>query len=243
MAKTPEQIAQDLVSSMRDALGDRIECAILYGSAARNEYVPAVSDVNVMLLLDDIDTAMLSTAAPVASRWIREGHTPPLILERRQWQRAADVFAIELADMKDAHRALYGADCVAGETIRLADLRSQAERELRGKLLQLQTGMLMAASTPDSMGDLLKKALPSFTTYLRASLRLAARDVPATTPAVIREGLGLVGAKPDAWLAVWEARTQRKPLKLGLKDSIVAEYHSAAERTAEYVDTMREVGG
>src|SRR5687767_5552149 len=180
MAETPKQTAERLVSELRNALGSRIQCAVLYGSAARGEYVAGVSDVNVMVLLDDIDTAVLATAAPIASKWARAGHTPPLIMEAEEWRRATDVFAIELADMRDAHSALFGPDCVEGAAVAPADLRAQAERELRGKLLQLQTGLLMSAGMPGSLGDLLKNALPSFTTYLRAAIRLSGGRVPAT---------------------------------------------------------------
>ena len=242
MAKNPEEIAQHLVSGLRTALGQRVECAILYGSAARGEYIDGVSDVNVMILLDDIDSAALVAAAPIANKWAREGHTPPLLMERKQWAQAADVFTIELADMKDAHRALHGADCVAGTAIDAPHLRSQAERELRGKLLQLQTGLLMSTSVKDGAGELLKKALPSFTTYLRAVLRLAGVAIPSGTPALIKTGLGLVDAAPEAWLAAWEARLQNKPMRVKLGDSLVEQYHTAAERTAVYVDNLQGVG-
>ncbi len=235
-------VAQRLVDELKRVFGARLECAVLFGSVARGESVEGVSDVNVMLLLDDIETATLAQAAPIAQRWAKEGHTPPLIMEREQWKRASDVFAIELADMLDAHVLLHGEDCVAGGRATLTDLRAQAERELRGKLLQLQTGLLMSEGDPLLLGTLLKKALPSFTTYLRAVIRLARRTVPSTTVQVIREGMQLVGGTPDAWLEVWQARARKQALRVGLRDSIVEQYHAAAEQTAAYVDNLREVG-
>ena len=92
-------VAQRLVDDLERIYGERLECGVLYGSVARGEHIEGESDVNVMVLLDNIDAATLAQAAPVAQRWAREGHTPPLIMEREQWQRASDVFAIELADM------------------------------------------------------------------------------------------------------------------------------------------------
>jgi hypothetical protein len=240
--KDSRKVAQDLVESLARQLGSRLESAVLYGSVARGEAIAGVSDVNVMVLLDDIHARTLSQAAPIAQRWAREGQTPPLIMERAQWKRATDVFGIELADMRDAHVPLHGEDVVAGVPIAVTDLRTQAERELRGKLLQLQSGMLMADGDPLSLGNLLKKALPSFTTYLRATLRLARRDVPPTTPQVIQEGMQVVGGTSDAWLEVWEARAQKRDLRLTLRDPIVERYHAAAEQTAAYVDNLREVG-
>jgi hypothetical protein len=240
--KDGRAIARDLVDQLRNAYGSRLLCATLYGSVARGEAIPGVSDVNVMVLLDDIHPESLALAAPIAKRWIGAGHTPPLIMEREQWRRARDVFAIELADMRDAHEPLHGDDCVAGPPVSGSDLRAQAERELRGKLLQLQTGLLMGATDPVAVGGLLMKALPSFTTYLRAVLRLTAHDVPRSTPEVIKAGTQAVGASPEAFQRVWEARLNGKPLRLALTDPIVRQYHNAAEQTAVFVDHLREVG-
>ncbi|HSL69384.1 MAG TPA: hypothetical protein VK864_04040, partial [Longimicrobiales bacterium] len=240
--KDGRTIAQQLVDETRAVLGPRLQCGLLYGSYARREAIPGVSDVNVMLLLDNIDPATLAAVAPVVRRWVDSRQTPPLILEREQWRRATDVFAIELSDMRDSHELLYGQDFAAGEVISLNDLRNQAERELRGKLLQLQTGMLVGSGSGDSLGELLKRALPSFTTYLRAVLRLIAHPVPGTTPAVIQEAMTAINGSPDAFLEVWEARSNRQRLKVSLQDSLVHEYHTAAEQTAVFVDHMREVG-
>ena len=240
--KDGRAIAQELVGSLHKQFGDRLEGAILYGSWARGEAIPGVSDVNVMVLLDDLHAGTLAQVAPIAQRWAKSGQSPPLIMETRQWARAADVFAIELADMRDAHVPLHGDDCVAGLPVAPADLRAQAESELRGKLLQLQRGMVMAEGDPRMLGDLLQKALPSFVTYLRAVIRLARKNVPGDTAQVIRDGLQIVGGTPGAMLDVFESRTRKQALRLTLSDPVVEQYHTSVEQTAAWVDNLREVG-
>jgi hypothetical protein len=233
-------IAQQLVDQLRVVLGPRLQSATLYGSVARGEAIAGVSDVNVMVLIDNIDPRTLTAVAPVAQRWVESGQTPPLMLERDQWLRASDVFAIELADMQDAHVTLYGSDPVAQEVAKPSDLRTQAERELRGKLLQLQTGMIMSSAKPEALGLLLMKALPSFATYLRAVLRIERMPVPGSTSEVISKGLSVVNADPSAFLEALDARQKKKVLKVGLQDSLVNGYHSAAEATVAFVDQLRE---
>jgi len=41
---------------------------------------------------------------PVFAEWIRKGETAPLIFSEAEWQASADVFPIEIEDMRDAHR-------------------------------------------------------------------------------------------------------------------------------------------
>src|SRR5690606_15812374 len=108
----------------------------------------------------------------------------------------ADVFAIELTDMRDAHVILHGRDPLAELEVNPSDLRLQVEREIRGKLVQLREGMLIAAEDVEATGRLLSVALPSFVTYLRSTLRLVGRPVPDTSPEVVREAGTLIGVDP-----------------------------------------------
>ena len=118
-------------------------------------------------------------------------------------------------------------------------MRLQAERELRGKLLQLQTGLLVAADTPADVGTLLLQSLPSFTTYMRTVLRLTGEAVPGNTPAVITRAAELVSGNADAYQQVWEARRNGRGLKLSVDDALVDAYYDTAEKMADYVDTLR----
>lgn len=222
---------------MVDAFGDRLRCALLFGSAARGEHVPGVSDVNVLFLLDDIDPATLRTASPVLRPFADHG-LAPLLLEWGEWQRASDVFAIELLDMRDAHAMLHGADPLDGAAVSPEKLRLQAEHELRAKIILLHDGMLRAAEDQRHLGGLLASAVPAFVTYQRAVLRLAERPVPATSQAVIDAACALVGADPDGLLHALDARRSGREWAIAITDPDVERYNTAVERTAAFVDNL-----
>ncbi len=233
------ETARKLVSDWSALFGARLRSALLFGSVARNEAVPGVSDINVLLLIDHIDAAMLKQASAATRSWIKKSREAPLLFEADQWVRAADVFAIEIADMRDAHEMLHGTDPLAGWQVDDGTMRLQAERELRGKLLQLQTGLLVAAETPADVGTLLMQSLPSFTTYMRTIIRLADRPVPPTTPEVITQAATIVGADAEVYHRVWTARQARQTLKIAVDDALVDAYYNTAEKMADYVDTLR----
>lgn len=235
--KEPRKLADTLVSELRNTLGDRLRAASLFGSAARGEWIEGVSDVNVLVLIDDIDAPVLGRVAP-AVRKAAAANVRPLLMELAEWRRAADVFTIELADMQDANVPMFGDDPTAGASIRQDALRFQAEHELRGKLLHLHSGMIMTADQPKRLGELLMHALPSFTTYMRAALRLAGQTVPTASRDVIAQACALVGTSDSALLRVLDARTAKSTLSIGLDDAVADDYNTAVEQLAAYIDAF-----
>jgi predicted nucleotidyltransferase len=233
----PRERAEVFVEELRGAVGERLQAATLFGSAARGEWIEGVSDVNVMVLLDSLDAGLLATAAPSVRRAMEAG-VVPLVMEMEEWRRAADVFPIELADMRDAHTPLFGDDPVTGPVIKPSYLRLQAERELRAKLLHLHGGMLVAADDPERLGQLFALALPSFTTYMRATLRLAGEPVPADSRAVIQRTCELVGADADPFLELLDARAAGGAPRVELSDPVADQFNTAATRLATYIDAL-----
>jgi predicted nucleotidyltransferase len=232
----PREVARQFAAELRPALGERLASVVLHGSAARGEWVENVSDVNVLVLVDDISGASLAALSPVVRKFVPK-QVHPIIVEQREWRRASDVFGIELVEMQDWHELLAGTDPLMGLLVSPENLRLQAERELRGKLLQLHLAMLIA-ETPERLGALLGSALPSLTTYFRTALRLAAGDVSRETERTLRDGCALVGASPDGLLRVHAARRARQPLNVNLVDPLVDAYNTAAERLADYIDNV-----
>jgi predicted nucleotidyltransferase len=233
----PRDLAESFVHELRGALAERLQAATLFGSAARGEWLEGISDVNVLVLLDRIDPAVLGRAAPAARTAMARGVTP-LLMEVDEWRRAADVFTIELADMKDASVPLFGDDPAAALPVHPQILRLQAERELRAKLLHLHGALLVAAEDRARLGQILLHALPSFTAYLRAALRLADRPVPRTSNEVIDAASALTGADGDAFLRVLDARTSAGKLEVSLSDPLVDGFNRAAARVSAYIDAF-----
>jgi predicted nucleotidyltransferase len=231
----PRDAAVETARQLERALGPRLRSVILYGSVARDEYIHGRSDVNLLLLLDDVDSRAIALAAPVTAS-MAAARVNPLVLEWDDRTRAADVFGIELLDLRDAHETLFGINPFIDLIINRAALRLQCEGELRAKLLGLHSAMLHAREDAAFLGQLLINALPSFATYLRAVLRLAGQPVPATTRTVIEAGCARVLADPAGLIAALEARIANKAWKLDLDNPFVEAYRAACERTARWVD-------
>ncbi|MFQ5889009.1 MAG: hypothetical protein ACE5JR_03040 [Gemmatimonadota bacterium] len=236
----PLETAKKFADELAVAFGDELRSVLLYGSVPRGEAVPGVSDINVLVLVERIRLAGLGNVSSLARRWIEGGNTAPLLLSWHDWAHSADAFAVEIADMKQHHKVLRGDDPLAELQVVLSTLRHQTEHELRGKMVQLHEGLMLAAPKPEELGRLLLTALPSFTTYLRTTLRLGGRAVPDRTEEMIPAAASVVGGEPDAFLRAWRARITGKAPAVRLDDPFVAGYYGLVERTVEWVDGLMD---
>ncbi len=159
-----------------------MRAAVLYGSAARGDWVPGRSDVNLLLLVDDTTPTALRRLTPAVTEWHTKGFAPPLIMGRDEWLRSVDVFPIEITDMQLSHRILCGPDPIAGMTVEPGDLREAVEKELRGKLVRLRQAYVRFG---DAGAILAGFALASISTYfaLLRCLAVLSRRAPGNTPA------------------------------------------------------------
>ena len=74
---------------------------------------------------------------PAFSEWEAAGQPPPIILSTVDWERSADAFPLEIADMALAYRVLRGDNPLASIAVDRADLRRALERELRAACIAL----------------------------------------------------------------------------------------------------------
>ncbi len=232
----PKAIATEFSTELERALGGALQGVMLYGSAARGEWLKRTSDINVLVLIDDINGASLAATSPVVRKFAAK-RVHPIVIETREWTHAADVFSIEIADMRDANEQLFGAPALSAVPVALPILRLQAERELRGKLLQVYLGMLIT-ETPAQLGTLMMSTMPSLITYFRTALRLGGQAVPSDSAEVLRTAAALIGADAQPLLRVLEARRGKGDLAVSLKDPLVDSFNTTTEKLVQFIDNF-----
>jgi hypothetical protein len=238
MGKELEKVER-LAADLARIYGDDLVSVVLYGSAARGEYHEGISDLNVLVLLRSTDAATLRKGSELARGWAGGGNPAPMILGADEWRRSADVFPIEMSDIRDAHRVLHGADPFQGVEIHAADLRLQAENELKGKYVQLRQAYLLAAGQPEELGTLVKRSLSTFLVLFRAVLRLAGDHAAARDPEeVIRRTALHVGFDAAPLVEVLSARRRGEKLKPKADAPEVVAYLDAVGKVVEWVDRL-----
>lgn len=232
--KQLDQSLDTLAKSLGELSGLSVS-VVLYGSAARGDWVPGRSDVNLLVLVDDTAPASLRRLTPAVTEWHSKGFAPPLIMGREEWQRSADVFPIEITDMQVAHRILCGADPLLGLVVDPADLREAVEKELRGKLVRLRQAYVRFGESGLILGGFALASISSFFALLRC-LAVLSRHAPGTEPKDTAAAVdGALGAELS--VAVEIAGHRREPEWNCPPDTFVR-YLELVRRTADLVDTF-----
>ncbi len=172
---TPEQF----VERLRSALPTSLKSVVLYGSAAAGDFLPGKSTYNLLVVLHRLGIAELDALSVGVAEWTRNGNDPPLLFTTDQLKSFFDTFPIELADIQQSRKTLFGEDLMATIAVREDVLRLQLEHELNGKLMSLHRHFLQTHGKGSRITPLMTESLSTFLVLFRAALRLFQSEVPA----------------------------------------------------------------
>ncbi|HXN99742.1 MAG TPA: hypothetical protein VN881_11760 [Candidatus Acidoferrales bacterium] len=230
----------EFVNRMKAALHDDLKTVVLYGSAVTGEFRAGHSDLNVLCVVDRANAELLEHAHSVAEWWMRQGNLAPLIFTVDELRRSADVFAIELLDMKLHHRILYGTDFLDDFEVPLNLHRLQVERELRTAWLRLRQAILAAPLSNKVHVDIMLKSVSPFCALFRHALLALGHDMPASKRETVNAIASLTGANPTAFQTILDLREgKRKQSEIDVEVSLNA-YLELVEVVTNEVDRRLE---
>jgi Nucleotidyltransferase domain len=230
----PEDKLQEFVTRAREAAGPNIEAIILFGSAASGDFHPGLSDLNLLCVLHDSSFTALQALAPAVQWWNKQKQPPPLCMTRQELEGSTDVFTIELLDMLQHHRVLYG-EGILGLQIRTHLHRVQVEYELREKLILLRQHILLAGDSTSRLWDVVLHSVPSFATLFRHALivlggaSLTRREALAALSKQLQFDPSAIGQALD----LHEGKGDKKSLNV---TDLCARYLAAIEKVTAAVD-------
>lgn len=198
----------DFVSRMKELAGENLESLVLYGSAARGDFKEGHSDLNILCILRSLSAGELVRIAPVVHWWCLDQKEPaPLFFTAAELDSSADVFSIELLDMRENRRVLFGKDPIASLSVPLNLHRIELEHDLRSLLLKLRRHFLLNHQKDAELHAALAKSSSSAFVLLRHTLLAFGENPPSSPHEVFSRVAALAGADPAAFSAAFELRS------------------------------------
>lgn len=173
MPDTMQKQLSDLLERLQKALGDRLVSAVLYGSAAMDDWHEHSSDLNVLCVLDRLSPRELAQSEPVFRWWREQGNPPPLLLTEEELRTSTDCFPMEFHDMQEHRRILHGPDLIADLHIDRSFYRAQVEHELRAKQIRLRQRAAEVLTHSERLVRLMTDSISTFCVLGRHALILS----------------------------------------------------------------------
>ena len=234
----PETNINDFVSRLRATGEANLVSIILYGSAAAGDYVVEHSDVNLLCVLRETSFAFLQTLAPAVGWWREQKNRIPLVMGMEELKRSADVFSIELLDMRERYRVLWGEDVLSTLVVPLKLHRVQLEYELREKTILLRQGLLLAGGNSSAIWELLLRSLPAFATLFRHALLELGESATVSKREAVQKLANKVGFDPGAFLQLLDLREHKADRKTTDVNELCGRYLKTVEQVTAAVDRM-----
>ena len=208
MASKPDDKLHQLVGRLQYACGDDLVSVVLYGSAARDDFHEHYSDVNLLIVLRHMKPSIYPALTCVLAWWSHEEKLrPPTIMTLEELRESADVFAIELLDIKRSHRTLFGQDVVGSIDVPMNLHRVEVEHDLRTTLLRLRNHLLLTNDGDDELKLILAKSVTSVLTLFRHALIALGEDPPHAKPKVLEHAAEIFGFNDRPLRTVLELRS------------------------------------
>ena len=233
----PNDTIDEFVKRLREAGGANVESVILFGSAVAGDFHPGLSNLNLLCILRDSSFQALQVLTPAAKWWDKQKQPPPLCMTRHELERSTDVFTIELLDMQQHHRVLFGEDVLKDLRIPMDLHRVQVEYELREKLILLRQHVLVTSENDSRLWDLLLRSAPSLATLFRHALITLGDSTQSARREAVQALAKRVGFDASAMLQVLEVRERKLDRKkIEIRD-LAARYMAAVEKVTTAVDS------
>src|SRR5262245_56894252 len=161
MQRSEEKLAE-FTRRVHQAAGDNLQSIVLYGSAARGDYHERRSDLNLLCILHSAKAADLARLARVIHWWPGDlKEPPPQFFTLDELRHSADVFSIELLDIGQNHKVLFGSDPIADLEVPLNLYRIEIEHDLRTLLQKLRVHFVHYSEDEAQLREIYAKSISS----------------------------------------------------------------------------------
>lgn len=219
--------------------GQRLHSIHIVGSAVTGDFDPKSSDINSLLVLNDMDFQFLEALAPKGKKYGKKRIAAPFIMTPGYIASSADVFPVEFLSFRLLHETVYGEDILKDIALHPEHLRQQCERELKSKLVGLRQGYLSAAADTSMLTDVLVRTIAGSIALFRGIIMLYAKTPPALRAEVLGSMKAVTGIDTSVFESVIRLKAERPKLSLAELNRLFEDYYASVERLSKVVDEIK----
>lgn len=196
----------ELLNNLEQTLKDNLVSVFIFGSQASVEVENLQSNINLMVILNELSAEKLQNISKPVSSWVKAKNPVPVIMDINEWNSSFDVYAMECMDIKEHHRILCGKDITSVISVKKDDLRLQCEAEVKNLFLKYRLAYMMDYKSNGEMQKLLNNMMKSFMVISRTVLRLNDKPVPECPYETISQSAALTGINAEMFTKILKVK-------------------------------------
>jgi predicted nucleotidyltransferase len=232
------KMINNLVEKLKQIYKEKLVSVILYGSCAFDEHDNKFSDINTIVVIDNLLAMDLKNANSALKYFMKTKNPLPLFMDKEEWFNSCDVYPIEYSDIKDRYKILYGEDIVKPLILEKTNLRLQCEHETKNLLIKLRQNYLAKSNDLKAIELLLKTSSKSFFALFRAILRLTGSNVSFDHKEAINSLAEKVKIDKDVFLTLLDFRTNSRVISKKEYEITIQKLIDSTDEILKYIDKM-----
>ncbi len=236
--KNIDKLLNDFISDFKELYAERLTSIVIYGSCAKESCDDKESEVNAIVVINNLSASDLKSANKIIKKWVKENNLPPIFMDKEEWFDSTDVYPIEYSDIKERYKIIYGEDIVAPLNLSNQNLRLMCEHEIKNILIKLRQYYLLNSSDLKSVESLIINATKSIIAVARGILKLSNNQVPHKPEDIVNLLSQSIDINKDTFLKVLESRHNKTIIKKDEYENIVQTLIDSTNSILKVVDKL-----
>lgn len=132
----------NFVDVVKNFFGDKLSSLIIYGSYARGEFIKWFSDINILILVNELSGNEMLNFITVSKKSVKSGLIKPVIFTSAMLKNSWDFFPLQWYEIKKYGIIVCGQDFRDRIIISEESMRAQLKRESRRFYFNLQDTLM-----------------------------------------------------------------------------------------------------
>jgi predicted nucleotidyltransferase len=232
------QAIEMFLRKMYQLIKDDLHSILLYGSAAKNDFFPGSSDINLLVLVKEVTPAILQQTASTIKGFRNRDKIDTFLADISDIVDSADVFPIRFLDIQCHHILLLGEDIFEKLEITPSNLRLDLEGQMRNMVRNLRQNYILSNYTSQELRDILVTNFSRLSCLLTAMLYLHEIKPPPKKQDLIRRAAEEFNLDLSVFESIVELKTGGNNLPKSHMQNIYDEYIGVADQIVEIIDKI-----
>ncbi len=215
--------------------GISLESLVLYGSAARDDYRPGKSDINLLVVVGNADISALHSLLDPVFKGRRSG-IAPLFLTPDDIAASVDIFPLKFMAIRDGYRVLYGEDPLAGLSIDSQNVMVRLRQRLSNMLLKMRRHYILNGG--QRLTVMMSQQVKRFVETLGFLLAVTGNGVTGHSQ-IIEASARVFGLDGDALKDIYALRDKDEALPGDTAEKYYGAFLNALKKASEAADKQK----